>query len=291
MRAKIPGVLALLAVTACADLYEADPAHTARADSSAAGYPVDAVTASLNPSARPDSSSTLAVRPAVRALDSGPVAVVDAPSPPPSTGTRAGAGSGGPQSGDPRVGPPESTRPPAADSAPASPNPVRDDVTLPESLGMTAIDSIVVNAFLAFDPRARTVWLDLIAGHDGSNGSLNFNGGSNGTHTLRVPLGWRVEARFANQDGELAHSAVVIREVDPMPMIAPPAAFPGAFTLSLESGLPQGERDTMRFPANERGRYMIVCGVPGHAQGGMWVRLEVGARVEAPAFGRGQGGR
>ena len=157
---------------------------------------------------------------------------------------------------------------------------------MPPELSAPADDSVIVNAFLSYNPSARTVWVDLIAGFDGANGALNFNGGFEGAHALIVPLGWRVEARFQNRDRELSHSAIVVRTVDPIPMLAPPAAFPNAFTISLEEGILEGRGDVVRFTADTEGRYAILCAVPGHGQSGMWVRRDVTRSATAPEYRR-----
>jgi hypothetical protein len=40
----------------------------------------------------------------------------------------------------------------------------------------------------------------------------------------------------------------------------------------------------MRFAAQPAGKYLIVCGVPGHGAAGMWIRLRVSATAQAPAL-------
>lgn len=279
----------LLAVsTGCADLYEVDPAYAARADSSAAGYEVSAADgapsgahATASPSARDARrpGGTDRPTPEPRRRDT-PRATARQPGRAPTPATVAADTGPAPT----RILADSSARDSAvvADSGASAP----DVATLPAALTTPVDDSIVVNTFLAFNPAARMVWIDLIAGLDGANGSLNFNGGHGGSHTVTVPEGWRVEVRIANRDQDLAHSAVVVRQIDPIPVLAPPAAFPGSFSIALEEGLVEGRSDVFRFSADRVGRYMLMCAVPGHAQSGMWLRLDVSGGLAAPEYRR-----
>jgi sulfocyanin len=148
----------------------------------------------------------------------------------------------------------------------------------------TATAPVRVNEFLAYDAGARTATIQLVGGYNGLNGALNFNGGAKGSQTITVPLGWKVEASFVNRDGDLPHSAIVVREVSPIPLEAPPPAFPRAFTVKLEEGLQEGGTDDLSFVANKEGRFLIFCGVPGHGQGGMWIYLVVSPSASAPTY-------
>ena len=264
----------------CNELREADPLHAAQADSSAAGYTVgvprtDPVSAPPRvPASRPARPRVPSSQTANRDVDTSRAPTLASREP---TGTaRDTAGSAASARRDSTT----------AGGARTPTRPVPDVATMPPELSAPADDSVIVNAFLSYNPSARTVWVDLIAGFDGANGALNFNGGFEGAHTLIVPVGWRVEARFQNRDRELSHSAIVIQTVDPIPMLAPPAAFPNAFTISLEEGILEGRGDVVRFTADTEGRYAILCAVPGHGQSGMWVRLDVTRGATAPEYRR-----
>ena len=64
---------------------------------------------------------------------------------------------------------------------------------LPDSTSTSTAEAPVrVNEFLTYDRQSRTVSLQLIAGYNGLNGSLNYNGATNGRHGLYVPVGWRI---------------------------------------------------------------------------------------------------
>jgi hypothetical protein len=149
-----------------------------------------------------------------------------------------------------------------------------------QSGSQTLIDS----TWLASDVAAATVQFQLIAGYTGLNGALNFNGFGDGGLTLTVPLGWHVVIHFSNHDGMLPHSAEVIPD-GPVPTtgaVAP--AFSQAVTLRLQEGLTSSERDDLRFVADKAGSYLIVCGVPGHAAGGMWIRFKVDPGMQRPSL-------
>lgn len=268
------GALVAGSLAGCGDVYEADPARTARADSSAAGYVIAELAVA---GGRASSPSEAAHQPARSPAAAGPTARDSGSSTPAASDSSATTGIR------------EAPDPVPATSGAAPGDTVRGAPELrtrPESLPADQGDSIVVDTFLAFDPVGRIVWFDLIAGYDGANGSLNFNGGQSGSHTLVVPAGWRVEVRFANRDHDLPHSATVVRYIDPIPVMAPSAFFPGAFSVSLEEGIAEGRTDTFQFSADRQGRYLVMCAVPGHGQGGMWIRLEVSSTAERPRYRR-----
>jgi sulfocyanin len=160
-------------------------------------------------------------------------------------------------------------------------------VTLrPDSLAHPEMASgpVRVNEFLSYDQRSHTVSLQLIAGYNGLNGSLNYNGATNGSHGLFVPTGWRIHVAVTNRDSDLQHSAIVVQEVLPPPVEPVTPAFPGAALPELGEGLHEDETGTMDFVVTHAGHYMIACGVPGHAQAGMWLQLGVSNRVTVPAY-------
>lgn len=305
-RIPVTGALTAAAIllasmmSGCSDVYQADPLYAARADSSAAGYDVENGISNGPGPTRPiprrvDVRSERLVNAAGAGAAAGATPAVTGNTPANGSDTARRAISSGEQLDSERSDGdssrttialrPDSTRDARASDS-ARDARTQDAATLPAELLEAADDSIVVNTFLAYNPRARTVWVDVIAGYDGGNGALNFNGGFEGAHTLVIPIGWRVEVRFANRDRELSHSASVVPHIDPIPLMVPPAAFPNAFTVSLEQGLSEGRNDEIRFSADTRGRYLLVCAVPGHAEGGMWVGVEVSATATAPEYRR-----
>jgi len=138
--------------------------------------------------------------------------------------------------------------------------------------------------WLSVDAGAKTVRFQLIAGLTGVNGALNFNGFADGGLTLVIPAGWAVEMDFVNHDGMLPHSAIVVAATLPMQAAPSDPAIPRAFTVRLSEGLPPLGKDTMRFTADPPGDYFIVCGVPGHAAAGMWIRLQISSTATAPTM-------
>lgn len=141
-----------------------------------------------------------------------------------------------------------------------------------------------VNEFLTYDARVRTASLQLVAGYNGVNGSLNYNGAMRGTRAVAIPLGWRVHVIVSNHDTDLQHSAIVVQEVLPPPLELTTPAFEGGALARLDEGLHDEETGTFDFIADKAGRYMLACGVPGHAQSGMWIRLVVAPGLTVPAY-------
>jgi hypothetical protein len=137
------------------------------------------------------------------------------------------------------------------------------------------------STWLATDVATKTVQFQLIAGYSGLNGALNFNGFGDGGLTLTVPVGWHVVLHFTNHDGMLPHSAAVIAD-GPVPAVTASIspAFSQAVTLKLQEGLTSTEHDDLKFVADTAGSYLIICGVPGHAVSGMWIRLKADGSVE-----------
>ena len=284
-------MIAALTLGGCVSGEQDDRARqaAARADSSAAGYAVGVMPDSSSDSVPVEPvepvASAAAVTTGARA-DSARVsasttqvpsaAQVRAPASSPAAG---GAASGGVTTA--------ARRAPIGATQPARIPPARrvSDSVQPATPAAGVADARVrVNEFLSYDPSAKTASLQLVAGYNGLNGALNFNGGAKGSQTITVPLGWKVESSFVNRDGDLPHSAIVVREVNPIPVESPPAAFPRAFTVRLEEGLQEGGMDDLSFVANKEGRFLIFCGVPGHGQGGMWIHLVVSPSASAPTY-------
>lgn len=139
-------------------------------------------------------------------------------------------------------------------------------------------------SWLSFDAATKTARFRLTAGLTGVNGALNFNGFRDGELTLVVPEGWTVAVSFENHDGMLPHSAQVIGEQHPLPASAlDKSGIDRAFTNKAFEGLAPQSKDNMRFTAAPVGNYQIVCGVPGHALAGMWIRMQVSSDAKQPS--------
>jgi sulfocyanin len=149
-----------------------------------------------------------------------------------------------------------------------------------------AAEQHVVPSWMTIDAAAKTVAMDVIAGFNPNNSNWNYNGYHDGDGTVVVPLGWSVRMTFTNHDSDVPHSLVVM--ADPgrgkLPLQAGRAqtAFPRAYSKSPEQGLSAGDKDVISFKANKAGKFLWACGVPGHAQSGMWVHLEVTPNADTP---------
>lgn len=81
-------------------------------------------------------------------------------------------------------------------------------------------ESVQLNEFSVTHPVG---YLRLIAGLDGANGAINFNGAARGAVTLVIPVSYRIEALRQNDDAVLPHLPAVIRVVSPVPLTVSPA--------------------------------------------------------------------
>jgi hypothetical protein len=171
---------------------------------------------------------------------------------------------------------------PAAGGAPPSSGTAR--LRAPAPSARPGGTSGQIDEFFSYDAAERVAELRLVAGLDGSNGSLNFNGAARGARAVIIPLGWRVRLAAENDDGDLSHSVVVIDDISSIPVELPMPAFAGAATADAAEGLAMGESETLSFVASRAGRYLIACGVPGHGQGGQWMRLTISPTATYPTY-------
>jgi hypothetical protein len=143
-------------------------------------------------------------------------------------------------------------------------------------------------SWLKADDASRKAEIDIIAAFNENNTSWNFNGYHTGNATVLVPPGWLVEVPFRNEEAEVPHSMVVIADPGdeaeyPSEVGEEAAALPGAHTTSPVEGTAKGAREAFSFRADTTGDYLWYCGVPGHGNAGMWIRLRVTDEVKAPA--------
>ena len=137
--------------------------------------------------------------------------------------------------------------------------------------------------FLTYDTTRKTVLFQLAAG-DEIQDQVSFNGVQRGGRTLTVPHGWRVTIAFANRDPQLPHSATIVDVAGPVPELLPEPIFTRAHTVRTEEGLLEGDADELTFIADRVGRYLIACGVLGHAQRGQWLTLGVSTDATKPTY-------
>lgn len=144
-------------------------------------------------------------------------------------------------------------------------------------------DSVSVNKFMWYSPATQTVHLKLSAALGSINGGMNFNGNAGGSATITIPVGWKVRSLFTNLDA-IPHSAIIIANQQPLPTIPQIPAFGAAYTRDLTAGLSTDQTDDMNFKAAPAGKYILVCGVPGHGPSGMWIWVVVSAGATVPAY-------
>ncbi len=141
-----------------------------------------------------------------------------------------------------------------------------------------------VSEFMSFDSTAKRVELRLTSGLHGAHGGMSFNGAHDGGATVTIPAGWTVHAQFANAD-RVPHSFLVMRETTPLPMAPEQIDIDKATSDNAASGMTSGDAvDDVTFVAKPAGRYLLVCGVPGHAASGMWIRFVVDGAAKRPSY-------
>jgi hypothetical protein len=151
-----------------------------------------------------------------------------------------------------------------------------------------AADQRLVPSWMSVDAAAHRVRLDIVAGWNGANERLNFNGYAEGDATVVVPLGWTVDLAFKNDDERMPHSLVVTKAygTDEMPNVAglDQVAIRRASTQNPGGGTFAPNTDTARFTANKDGdgAFFFFCGAPGHGRAGMWMRFTVDDTAAAP---------
>lgn len=260
----IPALAALIFFAACGGPEAHRDSAALRADSSAAGYAVGVAT-------NADS--------ATRVATTLPVPAGSTRHAPARNVTPTVPGDSGPARAQP--------------SAPVVPPPPDRPVVPRDTTRPILIARVRVNEYLEYNSATRTAYVDIVATRAADIDSLAtaadtlaFNNSRSGDLTISVPLGWQVVGQFVNRDPVLRHSAIVIEEAYPLPMVPPPAAFPQAFTRRVDDGLARNVRDEIAFTASREGRFLIVCGVPGHAEGGQRMQLVVTPDIDVPAYGR-----
>lgn len=150
-------------------------------------------------------------------------------------------------------------------------------------LGATAIP-IVLAAVLAgwqFGGAAATAAFQIVANQTAANAGQNFNGASHGHLVVTVPEGAQVRITFLNK-GSVPHSLQIIPYTDKLPATAlARPVFPGAETPNPQAGVPGGRSVVVHFTASKPGKYLMICGFPGHALLGMYGIFQVSPSAAA----------
>jgi len=128
---------------------------------------------------------------------------------------------------------------------------------------------------------AATAAFSLVAGQGSANGGINFNGTVKGVLVITVPVGAQVKLTLVNK-GDLPHSMQIIPFTTTLPATAvKQPAFPGAQTPNPEVGIMKGQTAAAQFTAAKPGKYLLICGFPGHALLGMYATFEVSPQASA----------
>ncbi len=150
--------------------------------------------------------------------------------------------------------------------------------------GATAPGDTRVNEYMSYNSEKKSVTLRLIAADGSTNGGMNFNGGARGNQTIVIPAGWSVKAHVVNKDA-IPHSAIIVTDKQPFPAIPSDAAIPRAYSSHVTDGLaPMDGTDDLSFKASKVGDFVVLCGVPGHGQSGMYIKFTVSADAAVPAY-------
>jgi len=132
------------------------------------------------------------------------------------------------------------------------------------------------SSWLKWNAASKTANLTLVAASSAAGNGFNFNGYANGKLVVKVPVGAKVHVTFRNASATVPHSAMIVTYASRTSTSLTPA-FPGATTANAMSGVAKGKTQHFTFTASKKGKYAIVCGVPGHAPAGMWDVLSVTA--------------
>jgi sulfocyanin len=115
----------------------------------------------------------------------------------------------------------------------------------------------------------------IVAAQTAANAEMNYNGAAKGGLAITVPVGATVQLTLSNK-GSLPHSMEVIPFTTTLPAAATTTpAFPGAVMNNAQVGITKGQTATIQFTAAKAGKYLLICGFPGHALLGMYGTFEV----------------
>jgi sulfocyanin len=129
--------------------------------------------------------------------------------------------------------------------------------------------------WVRWDPASKTANLTITAAYNQVGSGFNFDGYNLGHLTITVPLGAKVVVSFTNR-ASLPHSVVITPFANRTLVGNFPLAFPGSSSPNPGSGMASLKvPQVFSFTASKAGTYAIVCGVPGHAVGGMWDVFQV----------------
>lgn len=150
---------------------------------------------------------------------------------------------------------------------------------------LLCIAALTTAAAVAAAPEARgavEAAFTVVGNQTGANAGQNFNGVARGRLTITVAPGTPVHIIFKNDRKAMApHSfqVVPLKGTATSPALPaqaePQPVFEGAETPKPGTGTAAGKTADVRFTASKAGRYLFICGFPGHALLGMYGTFDV----------------
>ncbi|MCH4815624.1 MAG: sulfocyanin [Saccharolobus sp.] len=139
---------------------------------------------------------------------------------------------------------------------------------------------------LKYDSTNKTVFLTIAVLTSGP--TFNFNGTSNGQLKIYIPAGWSVYVNYINEQS-LPHNLALLQNTTATPNNADVEQFGkilyivGATISNYETaGISSGQKVSGLWGPLNAGMYMLVCGILGHAESGMWAVVIVSSNVTTP---------
>ncbi|TRN03425.1 sulfocyanin [Sulfolobus sp. F1] len=156
----------------------------------------------------------------------------------------------------------------------------------PVSTASTTTTSTSSQLPLKYDSSNKTVFLTIAVLTSGP--AFNFNGTSNGQLVIYIPAGWSVYVTYINYQS-LPHNLILLENNTATPNNADVAQFGKilyivrATTSNYQStGISSGQSVSGLWGPLNAGTYMLVCGILGHAESGMWAVVVVSSNVTTP---------
>lgn len=133
---------------------------------------------------------------------------------------------------------------------------------------------------LPYNSANRTVFLYIVTLSSASN-TFNYNGTSNGKLIIYVPANWTLIVYYTNYQS-INHNLVIVKNSTVVPTSSN-LAVNGKILLVVgsSSGISGGKTAIGSISLSE-GIYWFACGMPGHAQAGMWGVIVVSTSVTVP---------
>jgi outer membrane protein assembly factor BamB len=140
-----------------------------------------------------------------------------------------------------------------------------------------------INPYMWIDAAKQHVVIKLVAAMNSQNSGFNFDGYFKGQANFIVPGGWAVDWIFSNS-AALPHSAALASSLKagaPLPgfTFGAPVETPDA-----TAGTKNGVTQYVGFPANQPGKFYLICAVPGHVEAGMWDYFTISTTAKAPSI-------